>query len=1619
MADRNIPRVGDITPVTAAAKEMEAELLGVLDTVGAVHAEFNAVGTATEAAGAANVKRVPVQKEMGGLTREELANREGTLSASQKQIAANNEMVGSLKRANAELARFNELQASSAVHATARAEAVGAAALAQSRAQQAAFAATPAQQRAAGGWVRGAAPPPPDYSGGWATPAGGFSGGPPPPPPPAPPSGPTPEEEAFKRRMADNNANNRTAQLTSAELGRQWQINNAQLTAYNNTLTRHGYLTSEVISAARRGELTYAEWGTQIAGTAAKFAAWTAVSIPIFAALGAFKEMYTGAVQTGQGIAFMQRSIDNLDTNKATAEIQQLSQHFNVTIEQAAQAIGIMGRIYHSQGEATSAAAASLYAVKLGGKSGGEAIDVTTSATELTAIVNAFKLPASDLQIVFDQINSAQLRFGTSLKDTMNGLALAGGAYRTAGGDLTTLLGIISAINRETHASGSQIGTAVAQSIAMVNNPKNVKLLDQLGLKEQNGNWQKLLMDAMKLAEAHPEEAGQIAAAFGGARQRRLFAPFFADPQRFLGPVGTGTLSTLDPNKNPNVRGASERELQTFLAGTAQQISRIGTNLQNIGSSLNSSGALDSLGGMLKLVNGILTGVHSLIEVFNNIPDPFRSLLSTGAELYGVVRLLKSVNIGQGFGALGGTRNVDAAGNATSLTGRGYLHQWFTQNPDKENAKSIVAQAGQDAKARESEFTRAKMSENQAVMVAQRSQQAYRDKFFEFTNAEPQTLNDSEYAGKVNEAQHGILQKLRNQAMRYQDITVELGTQSEWNKEILVAQEQIYADLLKMRNNPGAVISYARGDANMGAFKPLPYTGEGGPVTSLSALEKTAGGVVLPVGIRDVGGTALTRASVPVEAGAGANAILSKEASTAAGGGGPEMVGKLLGDPRGTISDLQLGSLAQSLKPSGFMGGLMTYFMGQLGAQLAGSVVGGKAGQKVTSLGTDAAIGAAAGTVIPVVGPVLGAIAGVGGGLLADFFASTNRASKKEREKLTNVSTLAGFEAAVKEASTYYTAPRFGGSQPGLADDVLQQDRVIKFAERTNPKVFVPTARGGQFVTQLQGTATIMAEAEKVIRAAKTRQQVLDALDFFDAELAVSYEASHAGGKQGNRIAAAAKAQLGFLAANGAGAGPASFLTYYNDLGTKGQAAWDTYMKDTIAQQGLNSPQGHTLEGQGTQAATWLEAKAALYMRYSRNDKRPDNATKDMEQATAYAREAASITTTVLSQNTSDLADALLRATDPSQVAQAFRDAIANARSQLKTDPKHAKAQLAQLGQQMAQHYNAITTSQANLQNAYDPNTVDVATNNIAADGVILQRDIRRFHAGSQQVIDAMAKVQQDNLALTSAHLSDNSNLTALAVAQAGNSTAGVDAANVAGAQRALGILGRSSQSAKAKSQQAVPLMAALLNAQTTAANDAIATANALDAANNNLAAANAGTAIAVANANVHSASETLARGGFKNPADRVTAEVTLQNAKNARQQQQYQDFLTNATLTRQTPSQEIDGLMSFAKRVKKGTDLWKTIMGEIINLENTASGSYELNVGNIALPTAYQVRRAQHGLKYSNDTMHSEIHVHGGVKITVDGAHSPHEVAHQVSLMLSHGVRGAARASSRSSLLR
>lgn len=156
------------------------------------------------------------------------------------------------------------------------------------------------------------------------------------------------------------------------------------------------------------------------------------------------------------------------------------------------------------------------------------------------------------------------------------------------------------------------------------------------------------------------------------------------------------------------------------------------------------------------------------------------------------------------------------------------------------------------------------------------------------------------------------------------------------------------------------------------------------------------------------------------------------------------------------------------------------------------------------------------------------------------------------------------------------------------------------------------------------------------------------------------------------------------------------------------------------------------------------------------------------------------------------------------------------------------------------------------------------------------------------------------------------------------------------------------------------------------------------------------------------------ARGPKEKQQTAIDKNNALKNLYQTQADERLKTIEFEASIDKITSDQEIGALKNLLKLKHLTKDFRRQILTQIHQLENQDSGSVELNVGNIRLPTLYDVRRLA-----AQGTNNQPVYAPQTITVSIDGAGDPEATAYAVSAVLNKHTRTHHKAAQRAAGIR
>jgi TP901 family phage tail tape measure protein len=314
-----------------------------------------------------------------------------------------------------------------------------------------------------------------------------------------------------------------------AKLGPFIEHNGEYMRAANTEFTKFGALSGEWIGAASRGATTMGELGRQTTATIGKFGGWLAAGSLVFGALDAVRAIGKGAIESASGVNQLERVIKTpLDTGKVQQSFRSESQHFNVPIEDVSDAAYEMGKVFKTQDEAMEASRAVLYSVKVGELDVATASRYLIAiingfhlpAQQLVGVFDMLNNAQNEFGISISDVEAGLAKASGSF----NAATTKGSPIQK----YHELLALITTAQKATGQTGQVVGTAIQRAPNFLKQSNNKEILKRYGINS-GGDLNTIIVQAFEKAQSlSGHKIGELASAiFGPQYGARIGTPLF------------------------------------------------------------------------------------------------------------------------------------------------------------------------------------------------------------------------------------------------------------------------------------------------------------------------------------------------------------------------------------------------------------------------------------------------------------------------------------------------------------------------------------------------------------------------------------------------------------------------------------------------------------------------------------------------------------------------------------------------------------------------------------------------------------------------------------------------------------------------------------------------------------------------------------------------------------------------------------------------------------------------------------------------------------------------------------------------------------------------------------
>lgn len=287
--------------------------------------------------------------------------------------------------------------------------------------------------------------------------------------------------------------------------------------------------------------------------------------------------------------------------------------------------------------------------------------DPVAVQTQLVGAARSFGYGVDRLTDIEDAITYISRNTGqdpTNLLGATSNIATLG---RASGFDPNTLAAIVAQVGTTTgqnpEATAGQFRQVLSRDFESVAS----RAREIFGVDTSQMTTVADVIEAVSAAPRTQEQTNEFASVFGKGGSQTVALITLENYGRIQSLASGAT----------NAQGVGEDTFNTVMRDIGQQLRVFGADASNLGLKLVETGVLDWLLLVVQGADGLVTALSGVLELFNEIPRPLRSVGFAIAEIALAARLLQASGVASGTGIAsralnGGTAAVAAAQNAAA-----------------------------------------------------------------------------------------------------------------------------------------------------------------------------------------------------------------------------------------------------------------------------------------------------------------------------------------------------------------------------------------------------------------------------------------------------------------------------------------------------------------------------------------------------------------------------------------------------------------------------------------------------------------------------------------------------------------------------------------------------------------------------------------------------------------------------------------------------------------------------------------------------------------------------------------------------------------------------------------
>ena len=286
---------------------------------------------------------------------------------------------------------------------------------------------------------------------------------------------------------------------------------------------------------------------------------------------------------------------------------------------------------------------------------------------QVVGVQRSFGIPDSQVKRVEDTLTVIAKQSGTTVAETSAAIADIGTLAEQAGFTLEETGAFLNRIQTTTGSTPQGASGAMRQVLSKADDPVIQEQLRTVGVNTVGTTLKEQLDELANMGGLSPQQERMLVQKFGRGSSDQGLSILVRDWMQIQ--------QTAEAASPENAAGAGEEAFAKLMESTKQQLQMFGQRLVELGVQLARSGILAPLGTLVKLIETLAVTLTSAVRLFNELPAPLRNgaahVVALGVALHALnlmmsTQLVKSVvALTARFGLLNA-----AMGSAAAFGGR-------------------------------------------------------------------------------------------------------------------------------------------------------------------------------------------------------------------------------------------------------------------------------------------------------------------------------------------------------------------------------------------------------------------------------------------------------------------------------------------------------------------------------------------------------------------------------------------------------------------------------------------------------------------------------------------------------------------------------------------------------------------------------------------------------------------------------------------------------------------------------------------------------------------------------------------------------------------------------------